>query len=156
MKSSLKIFIVSLLFLIITLTTFGSDTSVLRIMTTSDLHGRFFPYDYAINAENLNGSLVQLYPIIDELSDDLENVILIDVGDTVQDNSADIFFDEPVHPMIEGLNEIGYDYWVIGNHEFNFGVPTLQKVMEQFEGEVLCGNVYLKKWRQTCSSIRYL
>jgi 2',3'-cyclic-nucleotide 2'-phosphodiesterase (5'-nucleotidase family) len=39
------------------------------------------------------------------------------------------------------MNEIGYDTWTLGNHEFNYGVPALEKIMSQFKGTVLAGNV---------------
>ncbi|MBQ4293899.1 MAG: 5'-nucleotidase C-terminal domain-containing protein, partial [Lachnospiraceae bacterium] len=54
---------------------------------------------------------------------------------------AQIFLDTEKNPMIEGLNMIGYDYWVAGNHDFNFGVPTLLRTADQFNGKFLCGNV---------------
>ena len=32
----------------------------IQILATSDLHGKFYPYDYAINEESKSGSLTQI------------------------------------------------------------------------------------------------
>lgn len=114
----------------------------LQVLATSDLHGRFVPYDYAINMEDTSGSLAQVATVIKELKKDNPNTLLVDVGDTIQDNSADLFLDEKVHPMIEGMNLIGYDTWTFGNHEFNYGMDVLKNIMKQSKAKVLGGNIY--------------
>lgn len=37
-----------------------AEVKTLRIIGTSDLHGKFMPWDYALNAESMSGSIVQL------------------------------------------------------------------------------------------------
>lgn len=119
-----------------------AGTKEIQILATSDLHGKFVPYDYAANEASTGGSLAQVATVIKEKRNN--NTILIDVGDTIESNSASLFFDEAVHPMIAGFNLLNYDFWVAGNHEFNYGVDTLLKVAKQFKGTFLCGNVYDK------------
>ena len=70
-----------------------------------------------------------------------ENTLLVDAGDTIQDNSADLFFDEEIHPMVLAMNEMKYDVWVTGNHEYNFGGDVLKKIISQQKATVLTGNV---------------
>lgn len=138
-----KFFLLMLsLLLIFQFTVFSKELKEveIKILATSDLHGKFYPYDYSINEESKSGSLVQIATAIEENRD--ENTIIVDVGDTIQDNSADLFFEEKIHPMILGFNEIGYDIWVSGNHEFNYGVENLKNVAKQFKGKFLLGNVY--------------
>lgn len=125
------------------------DYVELQILATSDLHGRFLPYDYALNQVNDSGSLVQVATIVKELRSKYpNNTILIDNGDTIQENLSNIFIEDALHPMIFAMNEMEYDVWVLGNHEFNYGVPTLKKIMRQFiprdwsYDAVLSGNVY--------------
>lgn len=113
----------------------------IKILATSDQHGKFLAYDYTLDAESA-GSMAQIATVVKERRTD--STILIDVGDTIESNSANIFLKDDVHPMIAGFNQIGYDFWVAGNHEFNYGVETLQKVAGQFKGKFLCGNVYDK------------
>lgn len=117
-----------------------SEVLDLQILATSDLHGRFVPWDYAMNEESMSGSMVQVATAVSELRN--ENTILVDAGDTIQDNSADMFLDEEVHPMILAMNEIGYDIWVTGNHEYNYGMDILKRVIGQQKAKVLVGNVY--------------
>ena len=117
------------------------DESVeIQILATSDQHGKFVPFDYALNAESTGGSLAQVATLIKEIRTD--NTVLIDCGDTIQANSAELFLEDDIHPMIQGLNTIGYDVWVPGNHEFNYGMDVFNKVIAQAEATVLCGNVF--------------
>ena len=115
------------------------ETMDLQILATSDLHGKFNPWDYALNEESKSGSMAQVASAVKELRTD--NTILVDAGDTIQDNSADLFFDEEIHPMSLAMNEIGYDVWVTGNHEYNFGGDVLKKGISQQKAKVLTGNV---------------
>ena len=116
------------------------ETVEIQLLATSDIHGKMLPYDYALDAESTSGSLAQISTLIKELRTD--NTILIDTGDLIQGNSADLFLEDEIHPMIQGLNTAGYDIWVLGNHEFNYDVDTLEKIIGQSEQTVLCGNVY--------------
>lgn len=44
--------------------------------------------------------------------------------------------------MVLAMNEIDYDIWAIGNHEFNFGMDNLRNIMKQFKAKPLIGNLY--------------
>lgn len=121
----------------------NEETKEIQIIGTSDLHGRFAPYEYAMNEANTKGSLSQISSLIKELKEKNPNTMVVDAGDTVQDNSSQLFLKDDIHPMVLAMNEIGYDTWTLGNHEFNYGVPTLEKMMSQFTNtSILCGNVY--------------
>jgi 2',3'-cyclic-nucleotide 2'-phosphodiesterase/3'-nucleotidase len=112
----------------------------IQILATSDLHGKFYPYDYAINEESKSGSLTQIATAVKKYRTD--NTIIVDVGDTIQDNYSEMFFKDKIHPMMLAMNEIGYDIWAIGNHEFNYGVENLKNIMKQSTSKVLIGNLY--------------
>lgn len=112
----------------------------IQILATSDLHGKFYPYDYAINEESKSGSLTQIATAVKKYRTD--NTIMVDVGDTIQDNYSEMFFKDKIHPMMLAMNEIGYDVWAIGNHEFNYGVENLKNIMKQSTSKVLIGNLY--------------
>lgn len=111
-----------------------SDKIEIQLLATSDVHGKMLPYDYALDEESTSGSLAQIATLVKELR--TENTILIDNGDTIQGNSAELFLEDDIHPMIQGLNMIGYDIWSAGNHEFNYGMDTLNKVAGQFEKNI--------------------
>lgn len=114
----------------------------LIILGTSDVHGRFVPWDYATDTEQLAGSLTQLSTAIKQIRAENPNVILVDAGDSIQDNNVEMFNTKKQQPMVVAMNYMNYDTWTMGNHEFNFGLPTLKHVTDQFKGYVLCGNVY--------------
>ena len=71
-----------------------------------------------------------------------KTTLVVDAGDTIQANSAELFLNDDVHPMIAAQNAIGYDVYVTGNHEYNYGMATLEKVLSQQKAKVLTGNVY--------------
>lgn len=122
----------------------SKDGSVnLQILTTTDSHGRFLPYDYAVNVADNSGSLAQISTAVNQLrAKNPNNTILVDAGDIIQDNSESLFINDSSNPMISAMNKIGYDTITLGNHEFNYGIPALKNIMKQFKGTVLGGNVY--------------
>ena len=120
----------------------AGKTVDIQILATSDTHGKFLPYEYATVSESKSGSMAQIATAVKELRKANPNTILVDDGDTIQDNSSNLFLDSDIHPMVLAMNEMGYDAWTLGNHEFNYGVPALDKVASKFKGAVLSGNVY--------------
>ena len=119
---------------------FWPFTMDLQILATSDTHGKFDPWDYAANKEDTSGSVAQQAAAIKQLR--TADTLVIDAGDTIQGNSSQLFLEDDVHPMMAAMNAIGYDVWVPGNHEYNYGMDVLQKVMAQQKAQVLTGNVY--------------
>ena len=112
----------------------------LQILATSDTHGKFDPWDYAANKEDRSGSVAQQATAIRESR--TRTTLVVDAGDTIQANSAELFLNDDIHPMIAAQNAIGYDVYVTGNHEYNYGMETLKKVLKQEKAKVLTGNVY--------------
>ena len=119
----------------------ASDEAItIQLLCTSDIHGKYVPYDYALDVESLSGSMAQMSSCLQDVRG--ENSLLIDVGDSIQGNFADIFIEEPEHPFAQAVAKLDYDVWSLGNHEFNYGMDNLRNVMSQMGTEVLCGNVY--------------
>ncbi len=116
-----------------------AETRRLRVLATSDTHGMFVPWDYTLDEEDPSGSMAKLASAIAELRD--QDTLLLDAGDTIQDNMADLFLDDEVHPMIACMNAIGYEFGATGNHEYNFGMDVVRKTVKTFMGTVLTGNV---------------
>jgi len=112
----------------------------IQILATSDLHGKFMPWDYIIDSESYSGSLTQLATAVNEKRND--NTLVLDAGDIVQDNNAEGFLDADVHPMIQAMNYIGYDAWTTGNHEYNYGINELDKIIKTQNAQLLLCNVY--------------
>lgn len=135
------------------------ETKNIQVLATSDLHGKFFTYDYAVNTADTSGSLVQIATAVKELRAANPNTILVDNGDTIQDNAEYLFLDNSknpngINPMVYAFNELHYDTWNFGNHEFNYGVDTLKSVSGKFSGTTLCGNVFDKSGNQLASAYK--
>lgn len=114
----------------------------ITILGTSDLHGTFVPWDYSTDTENLAGSLSQIATQVHKVRAQQPNVILVDAGDTIQGNFVETFKNDKTSPMILGFNALDYDVWVMGNHEFDFGLKALATPLNQFKGTALAGNIF--------------
>lgn len=112
----------------------------LQILATSDTHGKFDPWDYAANKEDASGSVAQQATAIKE--NRTPYTLVVDAGDTIQGNSAELFLNDDVHPMIAAMNAIGYDVWTTGNHEYNYGMDVTKKISSEQKAKTLTGNVY--------------
>lgn len=120
-------------------------TDHIRILATSDTHGMFYPYSYALLQDNPT-SMCNVASVVRERRDDC--TLLVEAGDIIQDNSSELFLDDPVHPMIAAMNEIGYDVWITGNHEFNYGCDVIRRIAPQCTAKFLSGNVYSPEGKQ--------
>ena len=114
---------------------------VITIGATGDMHGRIFAYDYALDAEDRNAGFTKITTLVNEERAKNDNFLLIELGDTVQGNSAELFNSEPVHPVVESMNFMEYDVWVPGNHEFDFERDFLERSIEGFNGAVISSNI---------------
>lgn len=121
-----------------------SDAKQVRLLATSDLHGWFVPWDFALDEENTAGSLTYLATRFAQERAKNKNVVLVDCGDAVQANYVEYFIDHQTNPMVAAMNALDYDLWTWGNHEYNFDFARRAKLAAQFDGAVLSGNVYLK------------
>ena len=130
------------------MSTENTDTTLIKrevsikILGTSDVHGRVLAWNYATDEEDKSGSYAQISTLIKKIRRKNENVILVEVGDAIQDNWIEKFAMAPKHPIPEILNYIGYDIFVPGNHEFNFGMPTLSNILRDMKFKKLTANLY--------------
>ncbi len=66
-------------------------------------------------------------------------VTLVDVGDAVQGNLMGTV--SRGEYIVDIMNEVDYDYAVLGNHEFDFGMQQLSSLMENAEATYLGCNI---------------
>lgn len=116
----------------------------LKIYFTSDVHGYIYPTDYRDTSFKNQGYI----NIINSFEKD-DNTIIIDGGDTIQGSPFTTYLSKQEfanHPLAQVLNEGAYDYYILGNHDFNYGEEYLLKFINQFKGKSLAANVlYAKK-----------
>ena len=126
----------------------NTDTSLkkrevsIKILGTSDVHGRVLAWNYAADEEDRSGSYAQISTLVKKIRKKNKNVILVEVGDAIQDNWIEKFAMAPKHPIPEMLNYMKYDIFVPGNHEFNFGMPILSNILRDMKCKKLTANLY--------------
>ena len=133
----------------------GSDTAYtdVAILSTTDMHGKCWKTN-VLTDEEVRNNMLRVSTAVDSIRQEYgpENVLLIDNGDLFQGTPV-----SEVQLLLYGagkssetpamalcLKEIGYDAFVLGNHEFNFDWATMNKVYRWLEGNgipVLAANV---------------
>jgi 2',3'-cyclic-nucleotide 2'-phosphodiesterase/3'-nucleotidase len=118
----------------------------LVVAATTDVHGRIRGWDYYANAADPARSLAGAATIVDSVrAAHPGGVLLVEGGDILQGNPLTFVAAKvapPVaHPVIAAMNVMRYDAAVLGNHEFNYGVPFLQKSMQDARFPFLAANV---------------
>ena len=121
----------------------------IKLLGTSDIHGRVVPWSYGADVEDKSGSYAQIATYVKDVRKNNKNVVLVDVGDAIQDNQVDVFAKDKKyykdHPIPKVLNEMKYDVFVLGNHEFNFGMKALDEILKDIKAKKLTANFYHKK-----------
>ena len=121
----------------------------IKLLGTSDVHGRIVPWSYGADVEDKSGSYAQIATYVKDVRKNNKNVVLVDVGDAIQDNQVDVFAKDKKyykdHPVPKVLNEMNYDIFVLGNHEFNFGMKALDEILKDIKAKKLTANFYHKK-----------
>lgn len=123
-----------------------ADTLTLVIAGTTDVHGWLRGWDYYANAPDPARGLARAATIVDSLrTAHPGRVLLVDAGDDLQGtpiNHVALRDTLLPNPVAAAMNTMRYDAAVIGNHEFNFGVPYLDRVIGQAAFPFLAANVY--------------
>ncbi|WP_093188686.1 bifunctional 2',3'-cyclic-nucleotide 2'-phosphodiesterase/3'-nucleotidase [Pseudovibrio sp. Tun.PSC04-5.I4] len=124
------------------------NTAHLRLMETTDLHVHVAPYDYYADRPMDTAGLARTASIIKKLRAEATNSMLVDNGDFLQGNPMGDYIayergmqDGDVHPVIKGMNVLGYDAGTLGNHEFNYGLDFMMKVLSGANFPVVSSNV---------------
>ena len=106
--------IIVLTMLVLSALGFAKEVNI-KILGTSDVHGHIVPWNYQTDEFDDSGSYSQIAKMVDGYRKGNKNVILVDAGDIIQDNLIERFINEPRHPAMLVLNQMGYDVMVPGN-----------------------------------------
>lgn len=126
----------------------AANQAHLRIMETTDLHVHVFPYDYYADRENHTMGVARTATIMDEIRAEATNSLLLDNGDFLQGNPMGDYYayergmqDGDVHPIMKAMNVLDFDASTLGNHEFNYGLDFMFKVLDGADFPIVCANV---------------
>ncbi|RWX78239.1 bifunctional 2',3'-cyclic-nucleotide 2'-phosphodiesterase/3'-nucleotidase [Neorhizobium lilium] len=126
----------------------AANQAHLRIMETTDIHVHVLPYDYYADKPNDTLGLARTATIIDSIRAEAGNSMLIDNGDFLQGNPLGDYIayergmkEGDKHPVIKAMNVLGYDVGTLGNHEFNYGLDFMFKVLAGSNFPYVCANL---------------
>jgi len=95
-----------------------------RLLYTSDTHGAMLSINYAYN-QPCDYGMAKVSTLIQKQKRD--NTVLIDCGDTIQGSPLMVFHHHNASdcpsPVALVFNQLHYDYFIPGNHDFNYGLP---------------------------------
>lgn len=143
MKTNLtKTFVALLLAMATTTNTLAAPkkgkTVKLRMIETTDVHGRFFPYDF-VRQQPTEGSLARVSSYVDSLRNIYgDRLLLMDAGDVLQGQPVVTYYNyekTDVPNVASGVsNYLRYDVQTMGNHD----VETGHAVYDKWIGELKC------------------
>lgn len=120
----------------------------LRIMETTDIHVNVLPYDYYADKANDTMGLSRTASLIEAVRKEATNAMLVDNGDLLQGNPMGDYIayergmkDGDLHPVMKGMNLLGYECSTLGNHEFNYGLSFMDKVLAGANFPFVCANL---------------
>ena len=115
-----------------------------RILTTNDVHGRYFDSLYVSQRTSNALTNVAWYADSIRVADGAENVVLIDAGDCLQGDNAAYYYNYvdtvSKHLFARMVEYIGYDAVVVGNHDIETGHPVYDRIVRTMDVPFLAAN----------------
>ncbi|MFD1730664.1 2',3'-cyclic-nucleotide 2'-phosphodiesterase [Deinococcus malanensis] len=115
----------------------GAQTVELRILETTDLHTAALGYDYYQDKPTGEFGLEYTATLIKQAREQKRNTLLFDNGDLIQGNPlGDVAArvapvqNGQLHPMHQAMRPLRFDGATLGNHEFNYGLDYLDRVLK--------------------------
>lgn len=112
----------------------------LAIFHTTDLHGHILPTVSYDGEEDLGG-MARCASQIRAWRKESPESLLLDVGDVYQGTL--VSWQTQGKLMIDLFNKLGYDAWILGNHEFDWGPEVVEEALNRSQMPALAANVTL-------------
>lgn len=116
----------------------------IHLLTTNDVHGRYFDSLYVSDA--VRPSLLSISAYVDSLRLEWgeENIVLLDAGDCLQGDNASFYYNfidtVSTHLYARMVDYIGYDAVIVGNHDIETGHPVYDRVCDDMNTPFLATN----------------
>lgn len=111
--------------------------NTLVILHTNDTHSQIEPIASGKRDGNHAGYARRI-GLIQQERNNHPNLILVDAGDFCQGTPYFNFYHGRIE--VDALNRMGYDAVTLGNHEFDYGVDTLAKILQNANFAVVSVN----------------
>lgn len=132
-ESKMKKFAQKNIFVCLLLLCLFAETAVAQkqivIVSTNDTHSRIEPMPKTDKDYADLGGVVRRAEYIDKVRAENKNVLLVDAGDFVQGTPYFNLFKGRVEA--EAMNLLKYDVATLGNHEFDYGLDTLKRIVQE-------------------------
>lgn len=123
----------------------ASDTVDLVVLHTNDFHGNLLPFedsDFAPPPETMGGAAYLAAKVKEIRAKFPGRVILLDSGDIAQGTVLSNTYRGK--PVADYMNYLQYDAMTLGNHEFDWGLDELGKIVSALKFPVVCANATMK------------
>ncbi len=116
---------------------------VIKLISTSDIHGNIFPYDFIRDTEAATSQLHVASFVEQERAKD-QAVILLDNGDVLQGQPSVYYYNfvqtETSHIVPAIMNDMRYDAASVGNHDIEAGPDVYLRVAQEANYPYLAAN----------------
>ncbi|XIF19881.1 MAG: bifunctional metallophosphatase/5-nucleotidase [Acetilactobacillus jinshanensis] len=116
----------------------------LHLLLTSDVHGYLVPTNYIHQTFNAPFGLERAATYLKHQQSQHQYTLTFDDGDYLEGSPLAAYAAKKYNapkPIDNAFNHIHYDYGIIGNHEFNFGIPYLKNSIKESKRPFLCANI---------------
>lgn len=118
--------------------TVASGQKSIVILHTNDTHSRIEPIPESDRIAGNKGGVVRRMNYIEQVRKENKNVLLFDAGDFLQGTPYFNLFKGEVET--EAMNMMRYDAVTLGNHEFDYGLEALEKVVRRAKFPIISSN----------------
>lgn len=105
-------------------------SSPIIILHTNDVHGGIDDNIGYAGLAAYKNALEEIYGP--------DNIILVDAGDAIQGSSVAML--TKGESIVSLMNAVGYDYFALGNHEFDYQLPQLFALDDKIQATILSAN----------------
>lgn len=118
----------------------------LRVLATTDLHMNLLGHDYFGDRPNPVIGLSRTATLIARARQEADGMgaatLLLDNGDGLQGTPlGELPNNTAPHPLMQAFRVLHYDAMGLGNHDFNYGVEALERVLRDAPCPVICSNM---------------
>ncbi len=112
----------------------------LTILYTTDVHGHILADESS--STGAAAGLLKCATLIQQVRDRERNVLLFDCGDLIQGSAESWLTQGGI--MLRAVEWLGYDGWVFGNHDFDWGIKPLAALQDKARIPMLAANLDIK------------